>query len=169
MPILVAGVWDCSRGREKQTCQSKMNRKQAIILIIAVAVIGGAGLLVYNKRNQSWEAFRSATRREGREDFPINDVEQIKIKQHTGEVNLARKNDVWVVQERNGYPANFDNISDFLRKVHDLKMGRAMRVTEKQLDRLELTAPDKGTNAGTLVEFKDKGGKTIALTLGRKT
>jgi hypothetical protein len=145
-----------------------MNRKQAIILILAVAVIGGAGLLVYNKRNQSWEASGAQLGGKVVKDFPINDVEQIKIKQHAGEVNLARKNDVWVVQERNGYPANFDNISDFLRKVHDLKMGRAMRVSDKQLGRLELTAPDKGTNSGTLVEFKDKGGKTIALTLGKK-
>jgi hypothetical protein len=145
-----------------------MNRKQAITLILAVAVIGGAGLLVYNKRSQSWEASGAQLGGKVVKDFPINDVEQIRIKQHTGEVNLARKNDVWVVQERNGYPANFDNISDFLRKVHDLKMGRAMRVTDKQLGRLELTAPDKGTNAGTLVEFKDKGGKTIALTLGKK-
>jgi hypothetical protein len=145
-----------------------MNRKQAILLIIAVAVIGGAGLLVYNKRNQSWEASSAQLGGKVVKNFPINDVEQIRIKQHAGEVNLARKNDTWVVQERNGYPANFDNISDFLRKVHDLKVARSMRVTEKQLARLELTAPDKATNSGTLVEFKDKAGKTIALTLGKK-
>lgn len=145
-----------------------MNRKQAILLIIAVAVIGGAGLLVYKQRNQSWEASGAQLGGKVVKDFPVNDIEQVRIKQHTGEVNLARKNDVWVVQERNGYPANFENISDFLRKINDLKMGRAMRVTEKQLGRLELTPPDQGTNAGTLVEFKDKGGKTIALTLGKK-
>jgi hypothetical protein len=131
-------------------------------------VIGGAGLLVYKKRNQSWEASTAQLGGKVVKDFPVNDIEHIRIRQHGGEVNLARRNDVWVVQERNGYPANFENISDFLRKVHDLKMGRPMRVTEKQLGRLELTAPDKGTNAGTLVEFKDKAGKTIALTLGKK-
>ena len=92
-----------------------MNRKQAIILILAVAVIGGAGLLVYNKRNQSWEASGAQLGGKVVKNFPVNNIEQIRIKQHTGEVNLARKNDVWVVQERNGYPANFDNISDFLR------------------------------------------------------
>ena len=144
-----------------------MNRKQAIILIIAVAVIGGAGLLIYQKRNQSWEASSAQLGSKVVKDFPINDIEQIRIKQHSGQVNLARKNDRWVVEERNGYPANFDNISDFLRKVHDLKMARPMRVTEKQLGRLELT-PDKGTNSATVVEFKDKGGKTISLLLGKK-
>src|SRR5688572_23535132 len=144
-----------------------MNRKQAITLIIAVAVIGGAGLLVYQKRNQSWEASSAQLGGKVVKDFPINDIEQIRIKQHSGQVNLARKDDRWVVEERNGYPANFDNISDFLRKVHDLKMVRPMRVTEKQLGRLELT-PDKGTNSATVVELKDKGGKTITLLLGKK-
>jgi len=145
-----------------------MNRKQVITLIVAVAVIGGAGLLVYKKRNQSWEASSAQLGGKVVKDFPVNDIEHIRIKQHAGEVNLARKNDVWVVQERNGYPVDFGHVSDFLRKVNDLKMGRAMRVTEKQLGRLELTPPDKGTNSGTLVEFKEKGGKTIALTLGKK-
>src|SRR5688500_5662640 len=107
-------LWDYSRGREKQTCQSKMNRKQVITLIIAVAVIGGAGLLVYKKRNQSWEASSAQLGGKVVKDFPLNDIEQFRIKQHTGEDNLVRKNDVRVVQERNGYLANFETISDFM-------------------------------------------------------
>lgn len=146
-----------------------MNRKQVISLIVAVAVIGGAGLLVYKKKNQSWQASGAELGGKVVKNFPINDVEQIKIRQHAGEVNLARKNDVWVVQERNGYPANFGSISEFLRKVNDLKLAQPVRVGEKQLGRLELTPPDQGTNAGTLVEFKEKGGKTAAaLTFGKK-
>lgn len=146
-----------------------MNRKQLVSLIIAVVVIGGAGLLVYKKKNTSWEASSAQLGAKVVKDFPMNDVEQIKIRQHVGEVNLAKKNDVWVVQERNGYPANFGNISDFVKKVWELKVARPMPITEKQLARLELTPPDKGTNAGTLVEFKEKGGKTAAsLLLGKK-
>jgi hypothetical protein len=146
-----------------------MNRKQLISLIVAVAVIGGAGLLVSKKKNQSWEVSGATLGGKVVKNFPINDIEQVRIKQHAGEVNLARKNDVWVVQERNGYPANFGNISDFLRKVNDLKVTQPVRVGEKQLARLELTPPEQGTNAGTLVEFKEKGGKTATtLTLGKK-
>jgi hypothetical protein len=146
-----------------------MNRKQAISLIIAVVVIGGAGLLVYKNKNKSWEASGAQLGAKVVKNFPMNDVEQIKIKQHAGEVNLAKKNDIWVVQERDGYPANFGNISDFLKKVWELKVAQPVRVGEKQLPRLELTPPEKGTNAGTLVEFKEKGGKTAAsLMLGKK-
>jgi hypothetical protein len=146
-----------------------MNRKQVVSLIIAVVVIGGAGLLVYKNKNKSWEASGGQLGGKVVKNFPMNDVEHIKIKQYAGEVNLAKKNDTWVVQERNGYPANFGNISDLLKKVWELKVAQPVRVGEKQLARLELTAPEKGTNAGTLVEFKEKGGKTAAaLLLGKK-
>jgi hypothetical protein len=146
-----------------------MNRKQVISLILAVVVIGGAGLLVYKNQNKSWEASGGQLGAKVVKDFPMNDVEHIRIKQYAGEVNLAKKNDIWVVQERNGYPANFGNISDFLKKVWELKVARPVRTGEKQLSRLELTPPEKGTNAGTLVEFKEKGGKTAAsLLLGKK-
>ena len=146
-----------------------MNRKQVVSLIIALIVIGGAGLLVYKNRTKSWEASGAQLGAKVVKDFPMNDVEQIRIKQHAGEVHLVKKSDLWVLQERNGYPANFGNISDFVKKVWELKVARPMPVAEKQLARLELTPPDKGTNAGTLVEFKEKGGKTAAsLLLGKK-
>lgn len=146
-----------------------MNRKQVVFLIIALVVIGGAGLLVYKNRSKSWETSGAELGAKVVKDFPMNDVEQIRIKQHDGEVNLVKKNDLWVLQERNGYPANFGNISDFVKKVWELKVARPVPVSEKQLARLELTPPDKGTNAGTMVEFKEKGGKTAAsLLLGKK-
>jgi hypothetical protein len=146
-----------------------MNRKQVVSLIIAVVVIGGAGLLVYKNKNKSWEASGAQLGAKVVKNFPMNEVEHVRIKQYAGEVNLAKKNDLWVVQERNGYPANFGNISDFLKKVWELKVARPVRTGEKQLARLELTPPEKGTNAGTLVEFKEKGAKTAAtLLLGKK-
>jgi len=146
-----------------------MNRKQLVTIIVAVVIIGGAGLLMYKNQNKSWEASGSQLGGKVLKNFPVNDVEQIGIRQPGSEVNLAKKNDIWVVQERNGYPANFGNISDFLRKVYDLKLAQPVRVNEKQLGRLELTSPDKGTNSATLVEFKEKGGKTAtSLLLGKK-
>jgi hypothetical protein len=146
-----------------------MNRKQVVSLIIALIVIGGAGLLVYKNKTKSWEASGAQLGAKVVKDFPMNDVEQIRIKQHAGEVHLVKKSDLWVVQERNGYPANFGNISEFVKKVWELKVARPMPVAEKQLARLELTPPDKGTNSGTVVEFKEKGGKSAAsLVLGKK-
>ena len=99
----------------------------------------------------------------------MNDVDRISIKQSQGQLTLARKSDIWTVQERSDYPANFETVGELLRKVWDLKVGQPVEVGASKLGRLELLPPEQGTNSGTLVEFKDKSGKTLnSLLLGKK-
>src|SRR6266566_1227188 len=146
-----------------------MNRKQLILLIVVAVVVSGLGLYSYNTRNHSWEDSSEKLGQKLVKNFPMNDVERVSIKQSQGQLNLARKNDIWTVQERSDYPANFETIGELLRKVWDLKVAQPVEVGSAKLGRLELTPPDKGTNSGTLVEFKDKSGKTInSLLLGKK-
>jgi hypothetical protein len=146
-----------------------MNRKQLTVLIVVGAVIVALGLLSLRSKRSN---FAGSNQRLGQpviKNFPMNDVEQIAIRQHAGELHLVRKTDTWIVQERGGYPANFDNIRDLLRKVWELKVAQPIKVGASLLPRLELTPPEKGTNAGTLVEFKDKSGKVLnSLVLGKK-
>src|SRR5256714_15521721 len=145
-----------------------MNRKQLTTVIVACAVLGVIGWIVYNKRNSD-EGSGPEHGQKLIKNFPLNDVERVAIRQGNGQVTLARQNDLWTVQERNNYPANFTTISEFLRKVWELKPAQHPEVGQSQLGRLELLPPDKGANSGTLVEFKDKSGKNInSLTLGKK-
>lgn len=146
-----------------------MNRKQLILLIVVGVVVGGFGLYSYKARNSSWEDSTQKLGQKVVKNFPMNDVERISIKQPSGQLTLARKSDLWAVQERSDYPANFETIGEFLRKVWDLKVAQTVEVGPSKLGRLELLPPDKGANAGTLVEFKDKSGKTLnSLLLGKK-
>jgi len=146
-----------------------MNRKQLILLIVVGVVVGGFGLYSLKTRNSSWEDSSQKLGQKVIKSFPMNDVERIAIKQSQSQLNLAKKNDVWAVQERGDYPANFETVSELLRKVWDLKIAQAVDVGASQLGRLELLPPDKGANSGTLVEFKDKAGKTVnSLLLGKK-
>ena len=148
-----------------------MNRKQLIILIVVAVVVGGLGLYVLSSRNSSWEESSQKLGQKMVKNFPINEVERITVKQSQGQLNLAKKNDLWAVQERSDYPANFDTIGEVLRKVWDLKVAQPVEVGASSLGRLDLVPPDKdkGTNSGTLVEFKDKSGKTLnTLLLGKK-
>src|SRR5574341_485663 len=143
-----------------------MNRKQLTVLVVAGAIIVALGFALTRGKNKPADA------RLGQEvikNFPMNDVEQITVKQHGGQLNLARKGDAWLVQERSGYPANFNNISELLRKVWELKVAQPVKIGPSQLARLELTPPETGTNGSTVVEFKDKSGKVLnSLTLGKK-
>ena len=145
-----------------------MNRKQLIILIVVAAVLGVLGWMAYQKQAKPYE---ESTRRMGEKlikDFPLNDVAQLTIKQSKSELNLAKRDDVWAVKERGDYPANFGSISDFLRKVWEMKVTQPVKVGPSRLPQLELVALDKG-GTGTLVEFKDSKGKVInSLLLGAK-
>jgi hypothetical protein len=145
-----------------------MNRKQLTLLIVVAAVLGGLGWVAYEKQNK---AYKESTQKMGGKvlpNFPLNDVEQLVIKQPGGELHLAKKDDVWVVKERADYPANFNNISDLIRKFWDLKVAKPVKVGPSRLPVLELVPPDKGP--GTLVEFKDKSGKVVnSVLLGAKS
>jgi hypothetical protein len=144
-----------------------MNRKQLTLLIVLGVVLGGLGWVAYNKQRSP---YKESTQRMGSTmlpDFPLNDVAQITIKQGSSELNVVKKDDLWTVKERGDYPANFSTVSDFLRKVWELKVAKPVRVTQARLPQLELVPPDKGPS--TLVEFKDKSGKTTkSLLLGAK-
>jgi len=144
-----------------------MNRKQLIILLVLVVVLGGAGLLLIKKQNASWEATNPAIGKKLLGEFPVNDVSHIVIKQETNEVNLAKK-DIWRVRERENYPANYSEISDFLLKVRDLKIVQTEKIGPSQLSRLSLST-GAGTNSAMQVEFKDQAEKTVkSLLLGKK-
>ncbi len=146
-----------------------MNRKQLTILIVLVAVIGGAGLALLKKKDNS---FSSGGQKLGEKLFPklpINDVARIQIRQSVGEVNLIKEDDLWRVKERNNYPANFSQISEFLVKAGNLKIGQSEEIGASQFAKLELLEPAKGIGSGTLLELKDKSGKAIqSAILGKK-
>jgi hypothetical protein len=147
-----------------------MNRKQFLILIVVGVLVGGLGLYFYNKQKESYAPSSFQTGAKVIKDFPLNDIAHLRIKQATNEVNLVRT-ESWTVKERYGYPANFSDIHDFLRKVWELKPIQDVEVGKSQYGRLQLTNPNEasGTNSGTLVEFKDAKEATVkSIILGKK-
>jgi len=145
-----------------------MNRKQFIILLVLVVVLGGAGLLLRQRENSSWTGSGRAMGRKVLGDFKYNDVARIALKQGNATTTLVKKNDRWTVAERNSYPANYSEIGDFLIKAADLKIVQSEKVGPSQLGRFGLAA-GQGTNAPLTVEFKDQNDKTIkSLLLGKK-
>jgi hypothetical protein len=146
-----------------------MNSKQLSILIVLLVLIGGLGLYLYKRNTASWRSTERVAEQKLLGDFPLNDVAHITVKHTNSELNLVKQDDQWKVRERYNYPANFQEISECLRKMWELKAVQTQPVGPSQLGRLELMPPDKGTNSGTLVEFKDKNDKLIrSVLLGKK-
>ena len=145
-----------------------MNRNQFALLLFLVVVLGIAGLTVYHKQNDVRSTGDPAIGKKLLGDLPVNDVAHISIKQDTNELNLVKKEGRWRVRERNDYPANYSEISDFLLKARDLKVVQSEQVGPSQLPRLSLV-PGQGTNAALVLELKDQNDKTIqSLLLGKK-
>lgn len=145
-----------------------MNRKQLLILVVAGLILGVAGWALYRSNQNQWKA-STRTRDVYLPNFPVNDVAEIRIRGGANELVLAKTEGRWVVRQRANFPASFSEISDFLRKLAELKPGDPVEIGQSQLGRLELLDPEKGTNAATRVEFKNKDGKVLAaVLLGKK-
>ena len=146
-----------------------MKGKQLAFLLLLVAVIGGAGWYFQKGSQDSWTAKGSGGAGSKVFDLKINDVARVTMKASGSELNLVKNDEAWTVQERANYPANFEQVSNLLRKLWDMKTVQTLKVGPSQLPRLELVEPDKGAGTGTLVEFKDKDGKALGgLLLGKK-
>jgi hypothetical protein len=146
-----------------------MKGKQLALLLLLLAVLGGAGWYLQKGSRSAWS--ETAAGAGGKVvNLPLNDVAQVTIKTSLGELNLVKKADTWTVAERADYAADFAKVSELLRKVWDLKTVQEVKVGPSQFARLELNEPGKDGAGGTLVDFKDKDGKRLdALLLGKKS
>lgn len=145
-----------------------MNRKQLILLLIAVAIIGGAGLVMFHHDKESWSVPDARMGEKAVPHFPYNEIAAVHLQTQGSDLNLIRKNDAWVVRERGDYPANFHQLSDALIKIRDLKVVQSEPVVESQLGQVNLLEPEKGRGSGILAEFKDAQGKVLeSLILGK--
>ena len=159
-----------------------MNRKQFLILMLALVVLGGAGLALFW---QDIAAYRSAGAKIGARllpDFKVSEVAQVHLRDAAHEATLAHKENRWVVEQRAGYPANYAEISDMLIKLVELKVVQSETIGASLLPRVGLAPPDKPAQGegkasdkpaekdtiGTLIEMKSAAGKAVAaVTLGK--
>jgi hypothetical protein len=145
-----------------------MSRKQFFLVLLALAIVGGAGLVLLKRDQQTWAANEAKVGDVILPGFSINSVESIHVK-GVVDFNLLHTNGIWRVDERYNYPANFARVSDLLIKIRDLKVVQSDLIGPSQLPRLYLNAPGNPTNGGTLFEFKDGHGKILAsLLVGKK-
>lgn len=145
-----------------------MTRKQFLILVLALILLGGAGVMLFW---QNVAAYRASGAKIGAQLLPqlrLADVTQVKLQDAKNQVTLVRKEKGWVVRERGDYPANFKDISDLVVKLVELKVTQSEQVGASLLPRLDLNEPGKGEGVGTLIEFMGAPDKPVTrLVLGK--
>ena len=132
-------------------------------------MIGAVSLGVFKRNASSWQQ-TEPTQGKVVKEFALNDVAQIEIKSSQSDLNLVKKDGRWCVKERDNYPASFEQVSDLVRKLWELKPVQVIKAGPSQLGRLNLVEPGPDAkSAGTLVDLKDGNGVRIrAVLLGKK-
>jgi len=141
-----------------------MNKKNLLILIVAAAVLGAAGIAVFKKNQSQWSESGEEIGDKLIADFPINDVAEVSLEDKDGNVQLRKQGESWVVVNRNGYPANFDDIQGLLTGIWRMEAIQRPKVGESHLGRLKLQDPAKAESAeesAIKVTLKDGSGKAL--------
>lgn len=140
-----------------------MNRKQFLMMLVAVVVLGGAGLAMFWKDLAGYSESGAKIGAKVLPGLKAADATEIRLKDAKGELTLVSKNGSWGVKERGGYPADVGEISELLAKLVEAKVVQSETVGETLYPRLNLAEPGKDKEGtGTLLELKDKDGKQIA-------
>ena len=96
--------------------------------------------------------------------LPVNAVARVAITDAENQVNLVMGDAFWQVEERNGYPAEFDELRDMVVKLSRLKIGRTFSGSPESLTRLNLMPPATSDNSagGKQITLKDASGNILA-------
>ena len=140
-----------------------MNARIVAVLVVLLAVLGGAALLVQREDSARRPQGGSAMGQLLLKDLKAADIARIRIVEPKSALTLERKDEGWVIAEREGFPADLAKVRDFVVKMISLKVAQSEPIVEKDRDRLNLSA------AATQVEFAGADGKPLARVLvGKK-
>lgn len=140
-----------------------MSPRIALILVILLAVLGGGALLYQQQERARRPQNIGSLGQLLFKDLKAADIAAIRIVEPKQTLTLQRKDDGWVLAEREGFPADLAKVREFVIKVIGLKVGQSEPIGEADRARLNLDA------SGAQVEFHAADGKPLAkLTAGKK-
>jgi hypothetical protein len=146
-----------------------MNARIAAILVVLLAVLGGGAVLVYQQQHAREPSNVGTLGQPLLKALAAPDIGSIRIAEPKSIITLEHKGKAWVIDERGGFPADFDKVRAFVLEALELKIGQSESIGAQDRARLQLLEPDKGEGAGTLVAFRAADGKPLArLLIGKK-
>ncbi len=141
-----------------------MNKRQVIILWTIALALGIAVTAVkVSQKNTSNSATKRAAGETLFESFPAPQVEKIRIQGADDSVTLARKDQNWVVTDRDDYPADNTLVNGLLRTVEELKVTQGMEAGPSFAPRFGMDPESSDPeNRGITVTFQDGSQKDLA-------
>lgn len=138
-----------------------MKAKTVLILLVAAGVLAALSFLRDGGEKRSGEVQMGD---QLFADLPVNAVVSVTIADAESMVTLVKGDTFWQVQERSGYPADFDELRDLVVKLSRLKIGRSFSASPESLARLSLLAPSASEPSarGKQITLKDQSGEVLA-------
>jgi hypothetical protein len=140
-----------------------MNARVAGILVLLLAVLGGAALLFQRQEGGRQPDASAPLGQPLLKNLKAAEVAAIRIVEPSATLTLKRKEDGWTIAERGDFPASLAGVREFVLKAIELKAGQSEPIGEKDRARLRVDA------SGTQVEFQGADGKPLArMIVGKK-
>lgn len=123
-----------------------MSPKLFIRLIMVLAAVAALALWL-NKKDDKITVEGFSAGNAVFSSLDVNSVNRIDIRSMLGTSVLARTATGWVVESMHQYPAKFDQVAGFLRKLNDMEVGQIYRGGTDDVSELglahELSSPDQ--------------------------
>ena len=147
-----------------------MSRKHFLILLVTVLVLGAVGGFILWSERSAWQRSDIRVGQKLLPGLKLIDVAQVTMRDGQNETQLVKAGEEWQVRERDDFPVDMARLSALLNKAVDVRILQADPLPDAQRAGFKLAQPgEKGKppveGAGTLLEFKDKSGKSLARML----
>ena len=158
-----------------------MNKGIAVILALLALVMGVGAIVTLRDQGATTPAAGSSKLGQPLLQLKAAEVARITIRAPQATLTLEKKNERWVINERGGFAADLDKVSELVVKAIELKTGQVEAIGENERVRMQLgapvpaaaapssSAPSSAEGAATALVFAGADGKTLAeLWLGKK-
>ncbi len=159
-----------------------MNKGIAVILALLALVMGVGAIVTLRDQGATTPAAGSSNLGQPLLQLKAAEVARITIRAPQATLTLEKKNERWVINERGGFAADLDKVSELVVKAIELKTGQVEAIGENERVRMQLgapvpaaaaapssSAPSSAEGAATALVFAGADGKTLAeLWLGKK-
>src|SRR4051794_25843425 len=107
-----------------------MNRKQFLILVVVLLVLGGLGAWVKWSDQGAWQQTDTLAGKKLLPALNATTVAEIGLRDGAGEVHLVRHGNDWTVRERADFPADQPRIADLLTRLVELKITQTEKIAQ---------------------------------------
>ncbi|MES2706577.1 MAG: DUF4340 domain-containing protein [Verrucomicrobiota bacterium] len=148
-----------------------MKNKQLPVLLAVLAVTGGAAAWKYYHRASAIGKVPAEVGTGVLKNFRPAEITAITLKDSKAKVLIEQKDGKWIIPARDGFPASQDTLTTLVKEAFEMKISDSQRAGASQLGTIKLKTPGDGApeaETGTLVTFRDSGGKNIASLIAGK-